>query len=193
MTGGARTIDDMSRRSSFRALPWLAVGGLLAGHTATSWLSGPHGTGPDLHGYLETVGRLGVVAAVLGLAALVTGRLATPGDAIPSTAALAGRLAALQVTAFVLMEIGERLVTGAPLADLASGLPVGMLRADGDRGRSGRRAPLVCCARATGSAPSSPSLPRRDGDAPISWAIAEAVTRVTSALGPAVGARAPPA
>jgi hypothetical protein len=116
----------MSRLPSLRAVPWLAAGGLLAGHAVATALTAPHGPAADLHAYLAWAGRAGTVAATLGLAALLTARLAGAGRPSPSFAQLGGRLAAIQGAGFVVMEITERVANHAPLGDLLTVLPVGL-------------------------------------------------------------------
>jgi hypothetical protein len=116
----------MSRLPSLRAVPWLAVGGLLAGHAIATVLTPPHAAG-DLHGYLAWAGRAGTVAATLGLAVLLTTRLTGAGGPSPSVAQLAGRLAAVQSVGFVVMETTERVANHASVGDLVALLPVGLV------------------------------------------------------------------
>lgn len=116
----------MSRLPSLRAVPWLATGGLLLGHALTTALTSPHGAAADLHGYLAWAGRAGTVAATLGLAALLTARLAGAGRRSPSFGQLAGRLAMIQTAGFVVMETTERVANHASLGDLGTVLPVGL-------------------------------------------------------------------
>jgi hypothetical protein len=117
----------MSPPSAHRSLPWLAAAGLLGGHAISTWLVRGSSHGAGLHGYLEGSLQIGVIAAVVGLTALLTGRLVRADRALPATGPLGARLAVLQVTALVAMETGERLAAGAPLSDLVWVLPVGGL------------------------------------------------------------------
>jgi hypothetical protein len=117
----------MSPPSAHRSLPWLAAAGLLGGHAISTWLVGGPADGSGLHGYLDGSLQVGVIAAVVGLTALLTGRLVRGDRALPSAGPLGARLAVLQVAALVAMETGERLAVGAPLTDLVWVLPVGGL------------------------------------------------------------------
>jgi hypothetical protein len=116
----------MSRLPSLRAVPWLAAGGLLLGHAVATAFTASHGATSDLHAYLAWAGRAGTVAATLGLAALLTARLAGAGRPSASFAQLGGRLTAIQGAGFLVMEITERVANHAPLGDLITVLPVGL-------------------------------------------------------------------
>ncbi len=121
----------MSRRPETQSIAaGLALGGLFAGHAVTyAWLV-PEAHARDAvlgatgHGYLAFAGRLGLIAAVAALTAATVGGVLRRDGGPRSTVA---RLAALQVAAFIALEVGERLVTGGPLHDLATVLPVGLV------------------------------------------------------------------
>jgi hypothetical protein len=72
------------------------------------------------HGYLPYLTQVAVLALTAGLAALFVARLSRRG-ARTGFARDAARLAFVQVVAFVAMEVGERLLSGASLHDLAHG------------------------------------------------------------------------
>ncbi len=127
----------MRRISILRALTILGLGaaGLIGGHALGYAIAIPDvhhrtvalaGTG---HGYLPSASWL---AVVFGIAALVTGIAA--GALHRSRrkhlryGRVAARLVALQVAAFVTLEIVERLVTGASMASLSLALlSIGLL------------------------------------------------------------------
>lgn len=104
-----------------------AVAGLLIGHFLAYLLAVPDPDHRDLvlrdtgHVYLPTLGQ---VALILFAAAVVT----VTGRAIGASrradrarlTTLAGRLVVLQVGAFAIQEVAERLVARAPLGDLLS-------------------------------------------------------------------------
>ena len=111
----------------------VAVGGVLTGHWLTYVIVSPHpqtraamlrATG---HAYLGFANDLAVVIALTTLATMFIGQLASePGVLAP--AGIARRIVAFQVSAFVLMEVLERVTAGAPLDDLirTGVLPVGI-------------------------------------------------------------------
>lgn len=124
----------MRRRPSRHpaALLALGLGGVLAGHTVVYRLLIPdaHTRAAELaatgHGYLSSADAIATVAIVAALAfAFLGGVLREPG---PSGALLVRRIATFQVTAFVAMELIERLASGtvghALPAVLLVGLPV---------------------------------------------------------------------
>jgi hypothetical protein len=112
----------------------VAVGGVLLGHRITYLLLDPaaHERAALLrrtgHAYLGIANDLALIAALTGLAALFIGQLVTStgGD---RDGHLAARIVAFQVSAFVLMEVLERVGAGAPLAELirTGVLPVGVM------------------------------------------------------------------
>lgn len=120
----------MFRRNGSAPPPWIvaiAVAGVLVGHGLTYVVLQPDGharagllarTG---HAFMHLVDGpallLALVAASWLFLSRLTRRVGEPG--IP--ARFAG-LATFQVTAFVAMEVAERLAAGAPLADLLGGI-----------------------------------------------------------------------
>jgi hypothetical protein len=104
----------------------LGVAGLVGGHAAGYAISVPdayhrsallEATG---HGYLPSASRL---AVMLGIAAVVagvaSGYLHRPRTAHPSFARAAAGLVSLQCGGFVVLEVVERLLAGAPLGSLS--------------------------------------------------------------------------
>jgi hypothetical protein len=100
--------------------------GLALGHWLAYALGAPqaaardellHATG---HGYLASATQVALLAGVLGLATLFLARLGRR-ETRGSFARDAATLGAAQTLAFAAMEVGERLVSGAPLHDLAHG------------------------------------------------------------------------
>jgi hypothetical protein len=127
----------MSKRRSIRpsVVLGLALGGVLLGHTVTYRLLLPdaHSRAVELarsgHGYLAGANAVGVVAAMVALAALFLGRLLRSDDA--ATGSITWRLVAFQIAAFASMEVVERLASGSgawrSVPVLAIGLPVQVL------------------------------------------------------------------
>ena len=116
-----------------RALTILGLGaaGLVGGHAAGYAVSVPdpyhrnallEATG---HGYLPSASRL---AVMLGIAAVVagvaSGYLHRPRSAHPSFARASTRLAVLQCSGFIVLEVVERILAGAPLGTLSVPLVV---------------------------------------------------------------------
>jgi len=104
----------------------IAAAGLVLGHWLAYALSAPganerdellHATG---HGYLAFATQVAVLAGTLGLAGLFLARLhqREGGGSFARDVVLLG---AVQTCAFVAMEAGERLLSGAPLHDLTHG------------------------------------------------------------------------
>ena len=130
----ARTIDDMSDRSAVRGAHLLgfALGGVLAGHALTYGVLEPseHGRRSILeatgHAYLGTANRMALSVAVAAVAAAVLTRAYRGAGSERGIAWLAVRLIPVQVSAFLTLEVGERLLVGAPLHDLARILPLGL-------------------------------------------------------------------
>jgi hypothetical protein len=116
----------------------VAVGGVLLGHRLTYLMLDPaaHERAALLrrtgHAYLGVANELALIAALTGLAALFIGQLVTStgGD---RDGRLAARIVAFQVSAFVLMEVLERVAAGAPLAELirTGVLPLGVMTQTG--------------------------------------------------------------
>jgi hypothetical protein len=109
----------------------VAAGGLLVGHWLTYLLEVPdaHARAGVLaasgHGYLGMAAQISAIVAAACIAMVFLGRLTRrdPGLPFGSTAT---RLAVVQGSAFVAMEVLERLGAGAHLHDLTSVLPVGL-------------------------------------------------------------------
>ena len=124
----------MSARGSSRPslVLGLALGGVLLGHTVAYRLLIPdaHTRALELaasgHGYLSGANVVGLVAAVVALAALFLGGVLRTNDAAPQRLAL--RLVGFQMTAFLAMELLERIASGGGtqhlLTVLLTGLPV---------------------------------------------------------------------
>jgi hypothetical protein len=111
----------------------VAVGGVLAGHwltyLAVAPMAGPraailHETG---HAYLGMANDLALVAALAAMATMFVGQLTDPAPA-GLLEGITGRVVRFQVSAFVALEVLERLTAGSPLAELIhSGiLPIGI-------------------------------------------------------------------
>lgn len=111
----------------------IAVGGVLAGHWLTYLAVAPiagsraallHQTG---HAYLEMANDLALVAALTAMAVMFIGQLTSsvPGERLPG---LATRVIRFQVSAFVAIEVLERVTSGSPLAELIHTgiLPIGI-------------------------------------------------------------------
>ena len=112
----------------------IAGAGLVLGHWVAYALETPHAhdrgellraTG---HGYLPYLTQMALLAAAIGLAGLFLVRLRRR-DGTGSFARDVTLLGAAQAGAFVGMEIGERLLSGAPLHDLTHGplLAIGLV------------------------------------------------------------------
>ena len=108
------------------------MGGVLAGHALTYGVLDPsepsrrsalRSTG---HGYLATANRLTLSLSVALIAATVLARLLRGAGAERGVGWLAARLIPVQIVAFTSLEIGERLLAGAPLHDLGRVLPLGL-------------------------------------------------------------------
>ncbi len=104
----------------------IAAAGLVLGHWLAYALSAPganerdellHATG---HGYLAFATQVAVLAGTLGLAGLFLARV-RQREGEGSFASDVVRLAAVQAGAFVAMEVGERLLSGASLHDFTHG------------------------------------------------------------------------
>ena len=110
----------------------VAVGGVLLGHRLTYTLIDPgaHARTALLnrtgHAYLGIANDLASITALTGLAALFVGQLMATARGDRAGGHLIRRIVAFQVSAFVLMEVVERLTAGAPLGGLATVLPIGI-------------------------------------------------------------------
>jgi len=122
----------MSPRGSSRPslVLGLALGGVLLGHTVAYRLLIPdaHTRALELaasgHGYLSGANVVGLVAAVVALAALLLGSVLRTDMATPPH--LAARLVGFQMAAFLAMEVLERTASGGGTQHLASVLLIGL-------------------------------------------------------------------
>jgi hypothetical protein len=108
----------------------LALGGVLLGHTVAYRLLLPdaHARALELaasgHGYLSGADVVGLVAAVVALAAIFLGGVLRTNETAPPH--LAARLVGFQIAAFLAMEVLERIASGGGLQHLPSVLLVGV-------------------------------------------------------------------
>ncbi|MEO8422963.1 MAG: hypothetical protein ABI595_03515 [Actinomycetota bacterium] len=111
----------------------VAVGGVLVGHWLTYLAVAPiagsraailHQTG---HAYLGMANDVALVAALAAMATMFIGQLTTPMPA-GQLHGITARVVRFQVSAFVLLEVLERVTAGSPLAALMHTgiLPVGI-------------------------------------------------------------------
>ena len=111
----------------------VAVGGVLAGHWVTYQVVSPGAyartsllrvTG---HGYLGFANDLALILALAAFATLFVGQLSAANGSGPAVG-ITRRIMAFQISAFVLMEVLERVTAGAPLSELlrTGVLPVGV-------------------------------------------------------------------
>ncbi len=122
----------MSARGSSRSslVLGLALGGVLLGHTAAYRLLLPdaHTRALELaasgHGYLSGANVVGLVSAVVALAALFLGGVLRTTETAPRD--LAWRLIGFQVAAFCAMEVLERITSGGGLQHLPAVLLIGL-------------------------------------------------------------------
>ena len=122
----------MSSRGSSRPslVLALAFGGVLLGHTVAYRLLVPDAHTRTLelaasgHGYLSGANAVGLVGAIIALAALFLGGVMRTHDAVPRH--LAARLVAFQMAAFLAMEVLERLASGGGTQHLTSVLLIGL-------------------------------------------------------------------
>jgi hypothetical protein len=128
MFGREPTIHVMSGSHPRRTVASLGVAGagLILGHWLAYAIDTPHAHAREEllratgHGYLPYATQVGLLAATIGLVGLFVARLGRRG-ARASFVGNVARLAAAQSAAFITMEIGERLLSDAPLHDLAHG------------------------------------------------------------------------
>jgi hypothetical protein len=108
----------------------LAAAGVLAGHWLTYLVIQPVGIdraellGVTGHSYLSSAVEICSLSALAAAAAAFIARLARGGGERPSTPSLVVRLWTLQVLAFGVIEIGERVTSGS-LAGLTPALVIG--------------------------------------------------------------------
>ena len=104
----------------------VAGAGLVLGHWVAYALGTPHAHARDElldatgHGYLPYATQVALLAGAIGLVALFLARFSRR-EGRGSFGADAAVLAAVQSITFVVMEVGERLASGASLHDLAQG------------------------------------------------------------------------
>jgi hypothetical protein len=122
----------MSARRRLATLA-VAVGGVLAGHWLTYLAVAPaagsraailHETG---HAYLGMANDLALMVALAAMATMFIGQLTSPLPA-GQLQGITGRVARFQVSAFVLLEVLERVTAGSPLSELIHTgiLPIGI-------------------------------------------------------------------
>lgn len=105
----------------------LAFGGVVAGHwLAYAGAEHAREATADAHAWLAPASRLALVAVIATLAAATLRRVIRPADTAPRWGSVAARLFAFQATAFLAVEVSERLVAGTGLHDLPALLPVGI-------------------------------------------------------------------
>ena len=122
----------MSSRGSSRPslVLALAFGGVLLGHTVAYRLLVPDAHARTLelaasgHGYLSGANAVGLIGAIIALAALFLGGVMRTHDAVPRH--LAARLVGFQMAAFLAMEVLERLASGGGTQHLTSVLLIGL-------------------------------------------------------------------
>jgi hypothetical protein len=126
----------MTARRGYRVTALcVAVGGALLGHWLTYVLIAPAGGAREAllrhtgHGYLAVANDVGLVLALGSLGAVFLRGLTAPGAPPTSGTRLLGRLSLFQSGAFGVMEVLERVTSGAPLDGLLRDglLPVGLL------------------------------------------------------------------
>src|SRR4051794_7567244 len=71
------------------------------------------------HGYLPTTAHLVLLAALAGIGGLFLRSMTRRDIGVPGRSTTFLRLAAIQVSIFVLMELAERIAAGAPVAGVA--------------------------------------------------------------------------
>jgi hypothetical protein len=132
LSGRKPTIERMDPRRRVATLG-VAVGGVLTGH----WLTyevvslGGHTRTTLLrvtgHAYLSFANDLALILALSAFAALFVGQLSA-ANGTGRAVGITRRVVAFQVSAFVLMEVLERVTAGAPLGELirTGVLPVGV-------------------------------------------------------------------
>ena len=122
----------MSARGSSRPslVLGLALGGVLLGHTVAYRVLLPDAHARTLelaasgHGYLSSANVVGLVAAVVALAALFLGRVLNADEI--DLRHLTTRLIGFQMAVFVAMEVLERIASGGGVQHLPAVLLVGL-------------------------------------------------------------------
>ena len=147
-----------ARSSRPSVLLGLALGGVLLGHTVAYRLLLPDAHARTLelaasgHGYLSGANVVGLVAAVIALAALFLGRVLRADQM--DLRHLTPRLIGFQMAVFVAMEVLERISSGGGVQHLPAVLLVGLARPGGGRAA---RDPLRPAAAACGCGDRRPS------------------------------------
>ncbi len=132
LSGRKPTIERMDARRRLATLG-VAVGGVLTGHWLTYQVVSPGGHARTTllrltgHAYLGFANDIALILALSAFAALFVGQLSAATDSA-GAGDITRRVVAFQVSAFLLMEVLERLTAGASLGELvgAGVLPVGI-------------------------------------------------------------------
>jgi hypothetical protein len=128
-------MHSMSPRRSVRGVTLgVASGGVLLGHWLAYLIVDPVTSTRDAvlgstgHAYLSAADRLGLAVTLSALGAVFLRRMIHGDDVLLPVRAVGTRLAGFQVTAFLAMEVAERLAARVPLGQLAHGplVPVGI-------------------------------------------------------------------
>jgi hypothetical protein len=132
LSDAGATLPDMKRsRAPESRLPVFPLAGLAAlavvlGHQLVYRLAVPSSaeraallarTG---HAYLPTIAHLALLAALAAIGGMFLRSVTRRDDVTPSRWTTFGRLATVQVSIFVFMELAERIVAGAPIAGVAT-------------------------------------------------------------------------
>ena len=113
-----------AHRVNRSAVLGVAAGGVLLGHWITYQLASPHTHAREIllartgHVYLGFVNDLGIALTLAAVAAVVLGHLTDRDQPPAGVGRWFLRLACFQLSAFLAMEVVERVSIGAPLADL---------------------------------------------------------------------------
>lgn len=129
--GSGREQRQVPQTNRFRGLPvaGFAVAGLVLGHALSYAIAVPDPYHRDLllqrtgHDYLPVFGQVALMLFLAGVAAVVFGANRRRAEATTSQrfAPLATRLALVQVGAFIVQEVAERLFSGSGLHALGHG------------------------------------------------------------------------
>jgi len=111
----------------------LAVGGVLLGHWLAYSITSPPGTARTAllratgHAYLGLGNDVALVTALIAMATMFIGQLMRPAP-VDRLHGVTARVVRFQVSAFLLVEVLERLTAGSPLTGLVHSwiLPVGV-------------------------------------------------------------------
>lgn len=128
-SGSGQRRRHIPETDRFRGLPVLgfAVAGLVLGHALSYVIAVPDPYHRDLllqrtgHDYLPVLGQATLMLFLAAIAAVVFRRSLRGAGRGEGFAQLAGRLALVQVGAFVAQEVAERLLSGSGLHDLGYG------------------------------------------------------------------------